>query len=92
MPSYPRRTASTPEPKAGNRLRIAAFVIYGTLGLLLVTIPGSVVDWLQGFDGSAVQRTALQAAQAVQRVSDSAGFSAPYIRLRTFFLQRIRGE
>jgi hypothetical protein len=91
MPTDPHPPPQ-PRSSSGNPVRAAAFVIYGTLGLLLLTMPASVVSWLQDRDSSVVQFTALRAAQAVQWVSDTTGLSAPYDRVRRFFLERIRGE
>jgi len=76
----------------GNAVRTAAFIIYGTLFLLLATIPGSVVNWLQGLDDNPAQQAALRAAEAVQSVSDRTGVALPYLRLRAVFLEQVRGE
>ena len=77
---------------SGNAIRTSAFIIYGTLFLLLVTIPGSVVNWLQGLDDNAVQQRALRVAETVQSVSDRTGLAVPYLRLRAVFLEQVRGE
>ncbi len=71
---------------------IAALVIYGTLLLLLVTAPGSVVSWLQGLNTSTVQERALRAAEAVQAVSDRIGLSAPFLRARAVFLKEAEDQ
>jgi hypothetical protein len=81
-----------PAPKAGHPILVVALVLYGTLALLLVTIPGSVVSWLQGLDSGGVQQAALAAAEAVESASDRAGLSAPYLRARKAFLEQIGGE
>ena len=65
----------------------AALIIYGTLFLLLVTTPGSVVSWLQGLNTNPMQQRALRAAQSVQVVSDRIGLSAPFLRARAAFLE-----
>jgi hypothetical protein len=91
MPTGPQLPPQ-PRSSSGNPVRVAAFVIYGTLGLLLLTMPDSVVSWLQDRNANVVRLTASRAAQAVQWVSNTSGLSAPYSGARTFFLQRIRGE
>ena len=80
------------EPRPGNPVLGAALVVYATLLLLWVAIPGSVVAWVQGFDASPLQRGALVVAQAVESASDRIGLSAPYLRARAWFLHRVRGE
>ena len=46
-------------PRPRGQLRAAAIVLYGTLMLLAVTIPQSVVNWLADMNGNPVQETAL---------------------------------
>jgi hypothetical protein len=81
-----------PAPSAGHPILVVALVLYGTLALLVLTIPGSVVSWLQGFDRSGVQHAALTVAEAVESASDRAGLSAPYLHARKAFLEQIGGE
>lgn len=92
MPTDPHCIAPTPSPSSRSPVGAAAFVIYGTLCLLLLTMPEGFVSWLQDRESNAVQLTVLRAALAVQRVSDATGLSAPYNRVRTLFLERIRTE
>jgi hypothetical protein len=72
---------------ARNPVLAAALIVYGTLSLLLATMPGSVVSWLQGLNASAAQEQALRAAEVVQTVSDRVGLSAPFLRARSVFLK-----
>ena len=87
-----QRNSTSPDTRPRNPVLAAAIVIYGTFVLLLATMPGGMVTWLQELNGNVVQQTALRVAEAVQTTSEYAGLSAPYSRLRTFFLERIREE
>jgi hypothetical protein len=77
---------------ARNPVLAAALIIYGTLFLLLATMPGSVVSWLQGLNASAVQEQALRAVEPVQTVADQSGLSAPFLRARAAFLKETEGQ
>jgi hypothetical protein len=77
---------------ARNPILTAALIIYGTFFLLLSTMPGSVVSWLQGLNTSGVQQRALCAAEAVQTVSDRTGLSVPFLRARAAFLKETEGQ
>jgi len=81
-----------PATKAGHPILVVALVLYGTLAFLFVTIPGSVVSWLQGLHSNVVQQAAFEAAEAVESASDRVGLSAPYLRARKAFLEQIGGE
>jgi hypothetical protein len=74
-----------------NPVLAAALIIYGTLFLLLLTTPGSVVSWVQGLNTNTVQERALRAAEAVQTVADWVGLSAPFLRARAYFLKETEG-
>lgn len=87
-----QRDQVAPKRTARNPILATAFVLYGTLLLLMVTIPESMVSWLQGLNANVVQQTALRAAQAVQAASDRTGLSAPFLRARAVFLEQVRGE
>ena len=76
----PNRNSSQPHP-----LRTTAIVIYGTLALLAVTIPQSVVNWLGDMRGNPVQETLMRAAEALQSAADGTGIAAPYRRARDLF-------
>jgi hypothetical protein len=78
----PPQGASQPRP-----LRASATVIYGTLALLGITIPQALSNWLKGFEPNALQDAALTAALAVQDVSNTLGFNAPFYRARRIFLE-----
>jgi hypothetical protein len=74
------------EPRPAGQFRTVAIVIYATLALLAVTIPQSLVNWLGDMNGNAVQETLLRGAEALQRVADASGISAPYQRARDLFI------
>jgi hypothetical protein len=75
-----------------SQLLAAALVIYGTLFLLLLAAPASVVSWLQGLKTNAVQQRVLRAAEAVQVVSDRIGLSVPFQRARAAFLKDMEDQ
>lgn len=67
-------------------IRTAALVIYGTLALLTLTIPQSLVNWLRDMETNPVEGVVLRGAEAVQAASHAAGLDVPYLRARaTFF-------
>ncbi|HWX84841.1 MAG TPA: hypothetical protein VNZ48_14700 [Xanthobacteraceae bacterium] len=72
--------------RAGNALRTATIVIFATLALLAVTIPQSVVNWLNDMNGNPVQETALRGAQLLRNLSQRAGVAAVYQRARDIFI------
>jgi hypothetical protein len=74
------------EPRPTGQVRTVAIVIYATLALLAVTIPQSLVNWLGDMNGNVAQETLLRGAEALQRVSDASGISAPYQRARDLFI------
>ena len=78
--------------RSGNPVLVAAFILYGTLILLWVTIPGSVVSWIKGFEDGTMQQVALRMAEGVQAVSGQLGLNGPYLFARRLYLQRVRGE
>jgi hypothetical protein len=74
-----RRPPARPVPTAGA-------VIYGTLALLLIAIPQSVVNRLKDLDPGPVQGALLEAAESLEALSFRIGANAPYRRLRQLFL------
>jgi hypothetical protein len=74
-----RRPPAGPVPTAG-------VVIYGTLVLLLIAIPQSVVNRLKDLDPGPVQDALLGAAESIEALSVRIGANAPYRRLRQLFL------
>jgi hypothetical protein len=82
-PNQQTEKAATPR----SPVFTTALMIYGTLFLLVASMPGSVVSWLQGLNTNPVQQRALHAAQAMQVVSDRIGLSAPFLRARAVFLE-----
>jgi hypothetical protein len=73
-------------PHSAGALRTAAIVIYATLGLLAVTIPQSVVNWLADMNGNPVEETALRGAQVVRNLSERTGVASVYQRARDIFI------
>jgi hypothetical protein len=74
------------EPPPAHPLRTTAVVLYGTLALLALTIPQSLVNWLADMNGNAVQETAQRGAEAVRNLSQRAGVATVYQRARDFFI------
>jgi hypothetical protein len=72
--------------RATSALRIATIVIFATLALLAVTIPQSLVNWLNDMNGNPVQETALRGAQLLRNLSQRVGVAAPYQRAREVFI------
>jgi hypothetical protein len=73
-------------PRPANPLRTAAIVLYGTLALLAVTIPQSVVNWLADMNGNPVEEAALRGAEALGNLSQRAGVATVYQRARDIFI------
>jgi hypothetical protein len=73
-------------PRPAGALRTAAIVIYGTLLLLAVTIPQSVVNWLADMNANPVQETALRGAEVLGNLSQRTGVPAVYQRARAIFI------
>ena len=73
-------------PHSANPLRTAAIVLYGTLALLAVTIPQSVVNWLADMNGNPVEETALRGAEVLRNLSQRAGVAAVYQRAKDIFI------
>jgi hypothetical protein len=68
-------------------LRMTAIVIYATLALLALTIPQSIVNWLEDWKSSnALQQTLLKGATRLQHVSEQARLTRPYREARKAFL------
>jgi hypothetical protein len=81
----PPRSADSPKPRAGP-LQTAAVVVYGTLLLLALTIPHSVVDWIRDVKSLEIQEALLPAAEALQRFAQGTGVATPFSRARKLFL------
>jgi hypothetical protein len=73
-------------PRPRGQLRTAAIVLYGTLMLLAVTIPQSVMNWLADMNGNPVQETASRGAEVLRKLSQGAGVSTVYQRARDIFI------
>jgi hypothetical protein len=68
-----------------HTVRVAAVIIYATLGLLILTIPQSLPNWLRDMEENPVQLALLHAADAVQAASQAVGLDVPYRRARAAF-------
>jgi hypothetical protein len=73
-------------PRSAGALRTAAIVIYATLGLLAVSIPQSVVNWLADMNGNPVEETALRGADVLRNLSQRTGVAAVYQQARDIFI------
>jgi hypothetical protein len=67
-------------------LRTTALVIYTTLALLALTIPQSLVNWLQDKNSNVLQEKTLEGAKFLQDVSDRTGIAFPFQWCRQVFL------
>jgi hypothetical protein len=72
--------------RSRSALRTAAIVIFATLALLAITIPQSVVNWLNDMNGNPVQETALRGAEVLRDLSQRAGVATVYQRARDIFI------
>jgi hypothetical protein len=83
-----RDTFRPPDPPTHEvgSLRKTAVVIYATLVLLALTIPGSLVTWVGDMKSIEIQDALLPAAQALERIGEESGISVPYTRARAAFL------
>ena len=73
-------------PRSASALRTAAIVIFATLALLAVTIPQSLVNWLNDMNGNPVQETALRGAEVLRNLSQRVGVATLYQRSRDIFI------
>ena len=78
-------TEGVPGQGGARPVRTAAMVIFATLALLILTIPQSLPNWLRDMEENPVQQVLLQAANAVQVVSQAVGLDVPYRRARAAF-------
>jgi hypothetical protein len=79
------QTARPTTPDA-HPLRTAAIVIYATFALLILAVPGSLVNRLNDLEENPVQQVLLRAADGVQAASQRLGLDIPYQRARALFL------
>lgn len=79
---------SAPEPATpdAHPLRTAAVVIYGTLALLMLAVPQSLVNRLNDLEENRVQQIALRAAEGVQAASHHVFLDRAYVQARAVFL------
>jgi hypothetical protein len=83
-PDHVPRALGTP---LRHPLAVAAVVIYGTLGLLALTVPRGLLNWSRDLDPGDVQRIALSVGQAIQTFARASGADWPYYQLRDAFLK-----
>lgn len=79
--------AAHDKPEGRGRLLTVAVILYCTLGLLLLVVPGAVSSRLDDFDPSPAVRAARATVDAVARVSDALGIGGAYRDLRARFLE-----
>jgi hypothetical protein len=73
-------------PPAARPLRTAALVVYGTLILLMLTIPQSLTNWLRDMNENPVQVLALRGAEVVQAAAEKTRLPAIYRHARDGFI------
>jgi hypothetical protein len=73
-------------------LRKTAVVIYATLFMLALAIPESLVTWIGDMKSTEIREALLPAAQALERIGEESGISAPYTRARAAFLALTSGQ
>jgi len=76
----------------GSPVKSAAIIIYATLLLLVLTIPQSVVNWLQGFNPNPTQQILLAGAQSLRGAIRLTGVDVPYRAARSTFLRLTNKE
>ncbi len=76
---------ATREQGGARPVRTAAVIIYATLGLLVLTIPQSLPNWLRDREENPVQQVLLTAASGVQAAAQAVGLDVPYRRARAAF-------
>jgi hypothetical protein len=74
------------EAEGRGRLCTVAVILYGTLALLLLVVPGAVSSRLDDFEPSPAVRAARATVDAVSHVSDALGLATLYKDLRARFL------
>jgi hypothetical protein len=72
-------------------LATTSVVIYVTLALLALTIPGGLLNWSRNFDPNPVQELLMRTAQGLQSLSRDIGANWPYVHGRELFL-RLTGK
>jgi hypothetical protein len=81
----PGRAQGTSGQGTAHAVRTAAFIIYATLALLMVTIPQSLPNWLRDMEDNPLQQVLLTAASGVQTAAQAVGLDVPYRRARAAF-------
>jgi len=78
-------THHTLERHGASPVRTAAVIVYATFGLLILTIPQSLTNWLRDMEENQAQQAILVAADAVQSAAHRAGLDIAYRRARAAF-------
>lgn len=87
----PDRLLPTPGLPQRRPLFASSVVIYGTLVLLVLTIPRGLVNWAKNFEPNAPQQMLLQTAEAIADASHRIGADRAFTVARAFFL-RVTGK
>jgi hypothetical protein len=86
-----RDALESPEPQAParsrNRILRIGVVLYLTLGILAVTIPQNLVNWLKGLKPSPAQEVLIPYAEGLERIAARIGTEEPYKFTRALFLK-----
>jgi hypothetical protein len=75
--------STTPD---AHPLRTAAVVIYATFTLLVLAVPGSLVNRLNDLNENPIQQIALHVAEGVQAASHAVRLDVAYLKARAGFL------
>ena len=78
--------AAPPLPARSHNLWTVAWIVYGTLALLFVSMPNQVASRLDDLPSTSVVRGVQQATLAVAKGSDAVGIETFYRALRARFL------
>jgi hypothetical protein len=78
---------AVPAKPARGSIRATAVVIYASLGLLALTIPHSIANWLRGAESAVLRRLAVPVADAIDEAARVTGAGRPYAWAHQIFLQ-----
>jgi hypothetical protein len=81
---YPETEAP---PRSRSSARKIAAILYLTLGILALTIPQNLVNWLKGLKPSPVQEALIPYAESLERAATRIGAPEPYKFTRALFLK-----
>ena len=87
----PDRQPETPGLPHRRPLFATSAVLYGTLALLVLTIPRGLVNWAKNFEPNAPQQVLLQTAETIAAASHRIGADRAFAAARAYFL-RVTGK